>query len=72
LQFASAGLERMFKKEKDLAERSRSLLKNKETKKLKADVRAVTQSNISNVEISVSQWDRPFSHYEKLPCAACK
>jgi hypothetical protein len=62
----------MFKKEKDLAERSRSLLKNKETKKLKADVRAVTQSNISNVEIFVSQWDRPFSHHEKLPCAACK
>ena len=29
----------MFKKEKDLAERSRALLKNKETKKLKADVR---------------------------------
>lgn len=29
----------MFKKEKDLAERSRALLKNKETKRLKADVR---------------------------------
>lgn len=29
----------MFKKEKDLTERSRALLKNKETKKLKADVR---------------------------------
>ena len=29
----------MFKKEKDLTERSRALLKNKETKKLKAEVR---------------------------------
>lgn len=29
----------MFRKEKDLTERSRALLKNKETKKLKADVR---------------------------------
>jgi hypothetical protein len=62
----------MFKKDKDLAERSRSLLKNKETKKLKADVRAVTQSNISDVEILVSQWSSPFSYYATLSLAACK
>lgn len=40
----------MFKKEKDLIERSRALLKNKETKKLKAEV-----SNVANQQQSINQ-----------------
>ena len=46
----------MFKKEKDLAERSRALLKNKETKKLKADVRPLHRclhDNVTLIEFSL-------------------
>ena len=41
----------MFKKEKDLQERSRALLKNKETKKLKADVRINASNLCHTIEI---------------------